>query len=173
MKKILLTLVAFLTLSLSTYAQTEATAKCGETVVITATADPGYKFLYWDDDHANTNPVREITVSSDLELLEYQAVFEKEDYTITVAVKEAGTGSVKATSVSGGLNEVVTLEAVESNKCYKFSHWEDAEGKQLSTDIKYSYTIKASTTVYAVFAERDFTVKVSAQTGGTVVISKK
>ena len=34
------------------------------TVTLKATPAEGYKFLYWEDDQTNTNPVREVTIES-------------------------------------------------------------------------------------------------------------
>ena len=53
------------------------------TVTLTATPAEGYKFLYWDDDHTNTNPVREVTIESGMADKTYKAVFAEITYNVT------------------------------------------------------------------------------------------
>ena len=53
------------------------------TVTLTATPKEGYKFLYWDDDQNNTNPVREVTIESGEADKTYTAVFAEPTYNVT------------------------------------------------------------------------------------------
>ena len=53
------------------------------TVTLKATPAEGYKFLYWEDDQTNTNPVREVTIESGLADKTYKAVFEEILYNVT------------------------------------------------------------------------------------------
>ena len=53
------------------------------TVTLTATPAEGYKFLYWEDDETNTNPVREVTIESGLADKTYKAVFAEITYNVT------------------------------------------------------------------------------------------
>jgi uncharacterized repeat protein (TIGR02543 family) len=55
------------------------------TVTLTATPKEGYKFLYWEDDPTNTNPVREVTIESGMADKTYTAVFEEITYNVTFA----------------------------------------------------------------------------------------
>ena len=55
------------------------------TVTLTATPAEGYKFLYWEDDQTNTNPVREVTIESGMADMTYTAVFEEITYNVTFA----------------------------------------------------------------------------------------
>ena len=55
------------------------------TVTLTATPKEGYKFLYWDDDHSNTNPVREVTIEPGEADKTYTAVFAEILYNVTFA----------------------------------------------------------------------------------------
>ena len=146
----------------------EATVKCGQTVVLTPTPATGYHFVRWQD--GNTDNPRRVEISSETTLFDYVAVFESNSYTLTITVKEAGTGSVEKTSITALYGEQVTLKAIESDPCYSFDHWEDASGNRLSTDLTYTYTMQDDTTVFAVFVEREFTVKATS-TNGTVTIS--
>ena len=53
------------------------------TVTLKATPAEGYKFLYWEDDHTNTNPVREVTIESGMADKTYKAVFAEITYNVT------------------------------------------------------------------------------------------
>ena len=53
------------------------------TVKLTATPAEGYKFLYWEDDQTNTNPVREVTIESGMADKTYKAVFAEILYNVT------------------------------------------------------------------------------------------
>ena len=53
------------------------------TVTLTATPAEGYKFLYWEDDQNNTNPVREVTIESGMADKTYTAVFAEPTYNVT------------------------------------------------------------------------------------------
>ena len=55
------------------------------TVTLKATPAEGYKFLYWEDDQTNTNPVREVTIESGMADMTYKAVFAEITYNITFA----------------------------------------------------------------------------------------
>ena len=55
------------------------------TVKLTATPKEGYKFLYWDDDPTNTNPVREVTIEPGEDDMTYKAVFAEITYNVTFA----------------------------------------------------------------------------------------
>ena len=55
------------------------------TVTLKATPAEGYKFLYWDDDQNNTNPVREVTIESGMADMTYKAVFAEITYNVTFA----------------------------------------------------------------------------------------
>ena len=55
------------------------------TVTLTATPAEGYKFLYWEDDQTNTNPVREVTIESGMADMTYKAVFAEITYAVTFA----------------------------------------------------------------------------------------
>ena len=53
------------------------------TVRLKATPAEGYKFLYWEDDQTNTNPVREVTIESGMADKTYKAVFAEILYNVT------------------------------------------------------------------------------------------
>ena len=55
------------------------------TVKLTATPKEGYKFLYWEDEPTNTNPVREVTIEPGEADKTYTAVFAEILYNVTFA----------------------------------------------------------------------------------------
>ena len=64
---------------------TDGTFTVAKTATVTLTATPaeGYKFLYWDDDQNNTNPVREVTIEPGEADMTYTAVFAEILYNVT------------------------------------------------------------------------------------------
>ena len=167
--KCLILLVLLLGSWLPALAQTEQkTAYCGQIVTLTPTPATGYHFVRWSD--GNTDNPRQIEISSETTVFDFEAVFEANSYTLTVEVKTAGTGSVERSSIGGTFGEQVTVKAIESDPCYQFDHWEDAAGNKLSESISYSYTLNDDVTIYAHFVEREFIIRATA-THGTVSIS--
>ena len=66
---------------------TDGTFTVAKTATVTLKATPaeGYKFLYWEDDQNNTNPVREVTIESGMADMTYKAVFAEILYNVTFA----------------------------------------------------------------------------------------
>ena len=64
---------------------TDGTFTVAKTATVTLKATPaeGYKFLYWEDDQTNTNPVREVTIESGMADMTYKAVFAEILYNVT------------------------------------------------------------------------------------------
>lgn len=168
-KTILMVAAALLSCMTSAFAQTETTAKCGQTVTITATPDAGYKFLYWDDDHTNTNPVRDILIDENTTLYDYVAVFDVATCTVVATTDMIDMGSVTG-SGEYAFGESVDIEAVPSNKCYRFKQWSDGVLTAKRT-ITVAAT-EAENTYTAIFEEVEFNVKVSGA-NGSVTIAKK
>ncbi len=155
---------------------TELTVNCGDKVQLTATPKEGYVFIGWDD--GNTDNPRYVDVDATMAVLTYTALFaqkESDQYTINVAVAAGmeNMGTIGQASFVGKKDDVITLTATPTNKCYAFDQWQDAEGNTLSTDESYDYTIEGDASVYALFKQVDFTVSVSAdEQQGTVNIIK-
>ncbi|MCR4664828.1 MAG: hypothetical protein K5660_05635 [Paludibacteraceae bacterium] len=162
MKKYIL-ILPLMFLCLTAVAQTEAVARCGQIVTLTAQPAEGFFFVRWSD-NVTDNP-REIEISSETTVTDFVAIFEGKEFTINVRVKEEGTGDVEQTTFTGKAGEPITLDAIESDPCYQFDHWEDASGTSLSTSKTFAYTILGETTVYAVFVDREFKIKATADHG--------
>ena len=66
----------------------------GDQVVILASAKDGCRrFLYWDDDHSNTIPVRTITINAGTN--SYKAVFEMLEYKLIIQSDDEEMGTVE------------------------------------------------------------------------------
>lgn len=178
MKKIVFITISLLGLAGMCSAQQtdEKTVNCGDRVQLIATPNEGYVFTGWDD--GNTDNPRFIDVDATMTVLTYTALFaqkEPDQYTINVevAANMEHMGTIGQASFMGKKDDVITLTATPTNKCYAFDQWQDAEGNTLSMDASYDYTIEGDASVYALFKQVDFTVSVSAdEQQGTVKITK-
>ena len=92
------------------------------TVTLKATPAEGYKFLYWEDDQTNTNPVREVTIESGMADKTYKAVFAEITYNVTFVegtdpnewTADPNTGVTKGTPVTvtyTGTKKVIGVKA--------------------------------------------------------------
>ena len=108
---------------------TDGTFTVAKTATVTLKATPaeGYKFLYWEDDQTNTNPVREVTIESGMADKTYKAVFAEITYNVTFAegtnLKEwsasPNTGVTKGTEVKvtyTGTKKVIGVKAEKKEK---------------------------------------------------------
>ena len=165
-----------LLIGLHAQAQSQATAKCGETVELTATAKAGYKFVCWQDLNGNqvgTSATLEVTLDENTSIYDFKAVFEADSYTIVATANEATMGSVTGNGVSAAFGVSVELTAVAANKCYQFVRWSDGEVMNPRT-VTVGSTIAANT-YEAIFEEISFPVNVTSNNEeyGTVTISRK
>lgn len=170
MKKTIVFMAALLTatvMSVKAQDATQTTAKCGQTVKITATPDAGYVFKYWDDDHTNTTATREVTINDQTELYNYVAVFELATCTVTAFTSQTDMGTVTG-SGSFAFGATTTIKAEPKSKCYQFVKWSDGD-----TDAERTITVAATdkdNTYEAIFKEVEFTVSVSNSGSGSVKI---
>jgi hypothetical protein len=109
------------------------------TVTITATANPGYKFVKWDDD--NTQNPRTITVTQDITCT---AIFEAITYHVTVSANNTSMGTVTGTG-DYEENSTATISAT-ANPGYKFVKWDDDD-----TQNPRTITVTQDTTYTAIF----------------------
>jgi len=131
----------------------------GTVITLTATPASGYDFAYWSGSASGSNPSVTIVMDANKNVT---AFFEAiPEYTLTVNVSPAGTGSV---SPSGGQyvdGTVVTLTATPASG-YNFDHWSgSASGSNPTTSI----TMNSNESVTAHFVsaitvlfQDDFTV---------------
>lgn len=148
----------------------------GQTISISAQANPGYQFDHWDDNGNSQNP-RSITAYWDTT---YIAVFTTKPidvptYTIETKVEPSGSGEAAGWG-DYPKGSTCTVEAV-ANDGYKFDHWEvtvpGVAGVTTITDRSYTFTVDGSAIYTACFTEYHLTVVVQAdpEVGGTVTQS--
>ena len=103
------------------------------TVTLTATPAEGYKFLYWDDDQNNTNPVREMTIEPGEADKTYTAVFAEITYNVTFAdgIEEADKWS--ATPNTAAKNTEVKVTYSGAKKVLGMKVGKKAEAPALKT----------------------------------------
>lgn len=146
---------------------------CGSKVKIEATAKTGYKFLYWEDDHTNTNPVR--IVENVQVAVTLKAVFGQE-YDLKLSAQEGGAVYYKGTTdvCTGKLlisGESIEVTATVTDDCYEFIGWSDGV-----MDATRTFTANESLTqlnVEAKFQRKKFEVKATSNNDdwGSVSIS--
>ncbi len=112
----------------------------GTSIVLTATANPGYTFTQWDD--ANTSNPRTVTVNGDMS---FTAQFSQNTYTIQVVANPVTGGSVTGggTFVYGDL---ATLYATPYSG-YDFVGWSDG-----SNENPHTVTVTGNATYTATFS---------------------
>jgi hypothetical protein len=108
------------------------------TTSITATPNPGYRFLKWDD--GNKNNPRTITVT---QTATYTAIFEIM-YTVTVAANDPARGIVSG-SGSFPKDSATTITAT-ANQGYYFAKWSDGNSQN-----PRSITVTSAMTFTAIF----------------------
>jgi hypothetical protein len=125
----------------------------GSTVTIAAIPNPGYRFVRWSDN--NTNASRDITVSANAN---YIAYFTLQTYSVTLQ-GDNGTFTGSGTYM---YNNVATITATP-NTGYDFVKWSDN-----NTNASRSITVTSNVTLTATFAIKQYSVTLTAGTGGTV-----
>ena len=126
----------------------------GTTVTVTATPNPGYRFVVWSD--SVTSATRQITLrNSDISLTAY---FEPvPQYTVTVnAVMNNGSQQDGLDEMVHGAGtymdgDTVTLEGEVHGCATSFVYWITTEGDTL-VDNPYTFIIHSDVTLTAVFA---------------------
>lgn len=125
----------------------------GSNATITALPKPGYRFVRWSD--YDTNASRDITVSANAT---YIAYFTLQTYTITLQ-GDNGTFTGAGTYM---YNNVATITAIPDTG-YDFVKWSDND-----TNASRSITVTGNVTLTATFAIKQYTVTLTAGTGGSV-----
>lgn len=142
----------------------------GDLAHLVATTNPGYQWAAWTSDPAGLNVVSTnathdyLMPSSDTTLYaQFSSI-----YTITAtAVPTAGGSVTGGGSFVSGSNCSLTATPASD---YSFSKWtsDSAGNTLLSTSSTYSFTVTATTTVYAQFAADPHMLTTTANSGGSV-----
>ncbi len=126
------------------------TVHYGDSVFIEALPNYGYHFTQWDD--GNTDNPRLIVVPWDFEdtmvthNVTYTALFDKNNYNVSLAVDEDIHGSVTGMGTYEYL-DACTISAI-ANDGYRFTHWSDGDSNNTRT-----ITINKDTSITAFFID--------------------
>ena len=141
-----------------------ATARYGETVTLTATANDGYTFQAYED--ADGKPVSyEETLTTTINgPLTLNARFTPRTYTLRAVSADKTLGQAKGSGLFA-FGETVTVKAWPMAAGYTFSHWSaDPKGHEiLSDEAEYQYTMTAEDrTIYACFKRQTLQLELTA-----------
>ena len=143
---------------------TDGTFTVAKTATVTLKATPaeGYKFLHWEDDQTNTNPVREVTIESGMADMTYKAVFAEITYNVTFAegtnldewsatpdteVKKDTKVDIKYTGAKKVIGvKVEKKEAVDPANAYM--KWDADQKKLVATEMPAEATKVENSTSY-------------------------
>ena len=106
---------------------TPATVVCGGNVTLNATANNGYHFAYWDDDHTLTNNQRTVTgITSNRTFV---AVFEADasQWAVNIDVNPLNSGYITGVANGNFENGSVINPIANANANYVFVDWSDGE----------------------------------------------
>ena len=147
----------------------QATYNYGDVVAVTATADPGWRFVEWQVGLSGNNAAEQLTVSENTTLV---AVFEKGTYSLNVGWIGAGTAQKLSDRSVFEVGEVVTVTAT-ADAGHSFSGWRDAvSNAPLSTNLTTTVTMTEDKDIVAIFDAPLYGVTVNIVGSGTVTPTK-
>lgn len=156
------------------------------TLELTAVPAQGYEFVGWYLGNAQVSTEAVYTTTAITENRDYIAQFafisvtprsieivsndaEKGTINVIEPTESAATGITQTTITTG---ERVVLEAVSNGEDNYFKNWVDADGNELSTETRYTYTGTDAATIKAVFASSYvITVTNTTPSYGTVTLT--
>ena len=126
----------------------------GSAVTITATPNPGYRFVMWND--SVTQPVRTLRLYDDMSLTAYFEALPQYTVTVNALLIDGGHYDGLGEMVHGaGIyadGDTVTLEGEVHGCSISFVFWITAEGDTLY-DNPYTFVIHSDVTLTAAFAQ--------------------
>ncbi len=152
------------------------------TVTLKATPAEGYKFLYWEDDQTNTNPVREVTIESGMADMTYKAVFAEILYNVTFVegtnlnewtatpnteVKKDTKVDVKYTGTKKVLG--VNVAKVDLSKAYL--KWDADQKKLVATEIPAGATTVQNADAGVTWAAGTYVVEGNVEINGKITLN--
>jgi hypothetical protein len=131
---------------------------CGDSIVATAVANLGYRFLKWtttEDVTVSINPQYSFFSYDSCHLI---AHFEYVEYTIVLLVSPSFSGHADTSGVYP-LNTQFTAHAV-ANPCWKFVEWQNENEQTVWSLPDYPFTVTNDRTLTAIFEEATYDVEV-------------
>jgi len=136
----------------------------GTNVQVTAVPDPNYEFAYWELDGSNVGSNIQITVlmNSNHTLKAYFALI---TYTLAITATTGGTTSPAPGAHTYPSGSSANVEALPSTN-YFFDYWV-LDGSPAGSDSPISVLMDSDHTLHAVFSLINYTLTITATTGGT------
>ena len=142
----------------------EATFEHGESCTVHALPETGYSFVKWTENgsEASLDENYSFEVTSDRNLV---ANFQPQQYWIGTSVEPTNSGTVSGGNRYYNHGEQCNLTAT-ANGQYEFDHW-TKDGSTYPGGSTITFTVTEAATYTAHFRLRQYTITVSASTGGS------
>lgn len=142
----------------------EATFEHGESCTVHALPETGYSFVKWTENgsEASLNENYSFEVTSDRNLV---ANFQPQQYWIGTSLEPTNSGTVSGGNCYYNHGEQCNLTAT-ANGQYEFDHW-TKDGSTYPGGSTITFTVTEAATYTAHFRLRQYTITVSASTGGS------
>ncbi len=133
----------------------------GQTVNLTASANPGWTFDHWSGDATGSANPTTVTMTGNKTVT---AVFTQNHYTLSTATDGSGTVNRDPDQSTYTYGQVVHLTA-QADLGWTFDHWNgDATGTSNPVDV----TINGNKAVTAYFTQNHYTLSITTDGSGTV-----
>lgn len=142
----------------------EATFEHGESCTVHALPETGYSFVNWTENgsEASTDDNYSFIVTSNHNLV---ANFQQQQYWIGTSVEPTNSGTVSGGNRYYNHGEQCNLTAT-ANEQYEFDHW-TKNGSSYPGGTSISFTVTEAASYTAHFRLKQYTITVSASTGGS------
>ena len=142
----------------------EATFEHGESCMVHAIPETGYSFVNWTENgtEASTDENYSFIVTSNHNLV---ANFQQQQYWIGTSVDPTNSGTVSGGNRYYNHGEQCNLTAT-ANEQYEFDHW-TKNGSSYPGGSTITFTVTEAASYTAHFRLRQYTISVSASTGGS------
>ena len=142
----------------------EATFEHGESCTVHAIPETGYSFVNWSENgtEASTDDNYSFIVTSNHNLV---ANFQQQQYWIGTSVDPTNSGTVSGGNRYYNHGEQCNLTAT-ANEQYEFDHW-TKNGSSYPGGTSISFTVTEAASYTAHFRLKQYTITVSASTGGS------
>ena len=143
----------------------QMTYHSGDTVDLTANADPGWTFDDWSGDiSSSTNPYLNFEITDDHVIT---ATFTQDEYTLNVTTSGDGSVDVSPQQDTYHYGDKVILMATE-DAGWSFTGW---SGDLTGSDNPETITITGDTVIAATFTQGEYSLTVNEDGNGTVSVS--
>ena len=142
----------------------QATYLTGQTITVTATADPGWAFTDWSGDVAgSSNPIT-FTITNDTMIT---ATFTQENYSLLVNIIGEGDVALSPDQSSYTYGQTITLTAT-ADPGWAFTDW---SGDVTGSSNPITFTITNDTMITATFTQESYSLLVNIIGEGDVALS--